>query len=96
MTCPPDIAAVLLQILRTGLLNARAAGWAGDARRCAVEADHVHNLPDLLADYSPERLAFYRQVEAPGFCRQAPASVGRFEELWGRLAEVVDRELPVG
>ena len=79
MTCPPDIAAVLLQILRAGVLNARAAGWAGDARRSAAEADHVHNLPDVLADYSPDRLAHYRDVEIPAFRRQAPASAVRFD-----------------
>jgi len=54
MTCPTEIAEILTEILRTGLLRIRALGWSGNAERCAIEADHLHNVPDLLAHYSPE------------------------------------------
>jgi hypothetical protein len=86
MHCPPEIANVLLEILRVGILQIRQAGWQGDSRRCAREADHLHNLPGLLADYSPELLATYYQVEVPAFRSQStPAALVNFEPLWEQL-----------
>ncbi|MGC1720755.1 MAG: hypothetical protein WA746_17385 [Isosphaeraceae bacterium] len=53
MHCPAEIAEVILPILQYGLIRVRAFAWQGQAELCAVEADHIHNLPDLLADYYP-------------------------------------------
>ncbi len=39
MTCPPDIARILLQIIREGILAARAASWDGDVKRCEAETE---------------------------------------------------------
>ena len=86
MTCPPDLAAILLEIVAQGILWARAAGWAGDANRCAAEADHIHNLPSLLANYSPDLLQFYWTVERPAFMATCSAQELRsWEPLWERL-----------
>ena len=86
MQCPPAIAEVLLRILHTGLLRVRWCGWQGDAEACAREADHLHNLPSLLSDYSPERLHYYWQVERPGFEDQ---SASDFKPLWDRLEKLL-------
>lgn len=87
MTCPPEIADVVREILKTGLLRIRASAWSGDSRRCAIEADHLHNLPDLLADYSAERLEYYLEAERAGFVGQStPEQAAAFEPLWKRLA----------
>src|SRR5690242_16044628 len=59
MTCPPGVAEIVLEILTMGLLRIRMAGWSGEGRICASEADHLHNLPELLSAYSPERLSYY-------------------------------------
>jgi len=87
MSCPPEIAEVIAGIIQAGLLRIRQAGWAGDGRRCAVEADHIHNLPQLLTNFSPELLKFYWEVERHAFLDrcdgQKPAD---FENLWARLA----------
>src|SRR4051794_35947663 len=56
MSCPPEIAAVVLELMETGLLRIRSLGWSGQADRCAIEAAHIHNLPGLLTDDSRERL----------------------------------------
>jgi hypothetical protein len=88
MTCPDDIADTVLLILRDGVLRARAACWSGSATHGAREADHVHNLPDLLADFSLERLRYYLEAEVPGFtaqCRRAGISVETFAEPWQTL-----------
>jgi hypothetical protein len=90
MTCPPDVARVLLQILEFALLQIRARGWQGDGQGCAREADHVHNLPALLTNYSDELLRFYWEVERPSFIKRcAPADREGYEPLWAELAELV-------
>lgn len=90
MTCPPDIARVVLKILQVAVLRIRASGWAGDGSRCAAEADHVHNLPALLSDYSDELLRFYWQVERLSFIKRCQtADLEDYESLWAELAELV-------
>jgi len=90
MNCPPEIAEILLELLRTALLRIRSLAWAGDSRRCAAEADHVHNLPDLLSNFSPERLHYYWTVERPAFLSDPGADDPQFQELWNRLAAHVE------
>jgi hypothetical protein len=90
MTCPPDTARVLLQILEVALLQIRSKGWQGDGLRCAVEADHVHNMPALLSSYSDELLRYYWEVERPSFMKRCtPADLAVYEPLWDELAELL-------
>jgi hypothetical protein len=94
MTCPPEIAEVIAQILQAGLLRVRALGWSGNAARCAIEADHLHNLPVLLGNYSDELLRFYWQVERQSYLAQSGVdSVPEFEVLWKRLEPLVPNRL---
>jgi hypothetical protein len=90
MMCPPEVARVVLQILEVALLQIRASGWADDSGRCALEADHVHNLPSLLKNYSDELLRFYWEVERPAYIKRcAPEDLQAYEPLWASLAELV-------
>src|SRR3954451_5696939 len=92
MNCPAGIARVLLEIIETAILRIRAAGWSGDASRCAVEADHIHNLPHLLADYSSAGLRFYWEVEKPSYEQISSASdLAVFRPLWAELQQIVDQ-----
>jgi hypothetical protein len=92
MNCPPEIGRLLLELLKLGTLRIRALGWSGDATRCAVEADHIHNLPSLLTDYSPEGLSYYWEAERTSFAEQSsPADLELFEPMWQELA----RHVPV-
>jgi hypothetical protein len=92
MNCPSEVAAVLLDILEMGILRVRAVGWSGDPARCAIEADHIHNLPRLLSDYSPERLRYYWVAERPGFVAQTHSQgLKSFEPLWQRLGELMEK-----
>jgi hypothetical protein len=80
------IADILLEILTTGLLRIRALGWSGDAKRCAIEADHIHNLPHLVTHCDPDRLVYYWEVERPSYVNQTePAQLAVWEPLWGQL-----------
>ena len=54
MKCPPAIAEVMLKILETGLLQIRVSAWQNGAATCAKQADHLHNIPSLLSDFTPE------------------------------------------
>ena len=84
MKCPPEIAEIVCEILRTGLLRIRAL----DSDRCALEADHLHNLPGLLANYKAELLDYYWRVERPSFAeRSTPEDIQGFEPLWQALAK---------
>jgi hypothetical protein len=86
MNCPPEVAGILLEIIQTGLLRIRQLGWAHAPERCAVEADHLHNLPELLRNYSPALLTYYWEAERTAFVSQsAPADLTEFEPLWERL-----------
>src|SRR5438067_2078010 len=86
MRCPLEISEIVLKILETGLLRLRSLGWSGQADRCAIEADHIHNLPSLLSDFSPERLVYYWDSERPAYIAQLPEEQrGGWELLWQRL-----------
>jgi hypothetical protein len=86
MNCRSDVSQLQLEIIRTGLLSIRALGWSGDAERCAIESDHIHNVPDPLADFSLERLVYYWDVERNSYIKQSPLpQLAVWEPLWREL-----------
>ena len=93
MHCPVEIAEVVLPILEYGLTRIRCFAWQRQFGRCALEADHIHNLPDLLADYSPQKLYYYWNAERTEYVRQVGVdqAVG-WDELWQRLGARIDQE----
>ena len=93
MKCPPRIAALLLELIRVGILSARAASWARDLHRCEAETDHIHNLPDLLLDFSKECLDYYLDVERESYRRRMPGKVsGEMSRLWAELEQAANAE----
>jgi hypothetical protein len=89
MTREEDIRRLLLNLLRTGILRIRAFASQEDASRCFDEADHIHNLPDMIRNPRLELLSNYFDVERPGFIAHSP-STDAFEADWLRLGELVD------
>ena len=86
MQCPPVIAQILLEIIQFGILQTRASGWNGDAKRCAIEADHIHNLPCVITSFSWQRLDYYWSAERVWFAdNSSPADMTVFQPLWERL-----------
>lgn len=77
---------VLLRILEVGLLRIRAAR---DCAECALEADHLHNLPSIIQTQRPELLEYYLTAEQPGFERDA-RNVEQFTPLWVELRRLVE------
>ena len=91
MKCPNDLGRILIGIIGAGLLRIRAAAWAGDADRCAREADHIHNLPGLLQDYTFDRLKYYWDVERADYVTQSrDVSMTQFEHLWDELGHYAE------
>jgi hypothetical protein len=87
MNCPSELTEVLMKLLMTGHLLIRMHGLSGRADLCAIEADHLHNLPDLVWDYSGARLYYYWAMERPSFAGRARADELRdsWEPLWEQL-----------
>ena len=97
MQCPPDIAEAITKILATGLLRIRALSGSGLAAQSAIEADHLHNLPRLLVDFSPECLAYYWNAERVAYLGQiAPDRRAVWEPLWEQLKPYVTGSLLAG
>ena len=94
MMCPPELAEIISAILQNGFLRIRVLGSRGDAQRCAIEADHLHNLPVLLCRYSPDLLRFYWDVERIAFQKQTPPNNTKsFESLWLQLERFMKNEM---
>lgn len=97
MKCPDNIAEVLLEVLRVALVRIRMRGWNKDMEQCAIEADHVHNIPELLARYSPEKLSYYWETERPIFVRECDRTkfgTQHFEHCWKELESIINRQGP--
>ena len=86
MPCPPEIAEVVLEIIQRGLVRVRLLGWSGQSLLCAEEADHLHNLPSLVADYSDEKLSYYWNIERRRYVDRVPPEQSAWlADLWDRL-----------
>jgi hypothetical protein len=83
----------VLEILQIGLLRIRAAGFAGDAKACASEADHLHNLPGILkADRCDELVDYYYRIERPAFLARVKSNADQFQAPWTELARAIGLE----
>lgn len=91
---------VLRQLIRCALLRIRNAGWKGDAALCAIEADHIHNLPGVLnpelsTDHFEGLLQFYWNTERPVYLEQRrrhrlekgiAVDTGELTEIWDAIS----------
>jgi len=91
MNCPPELAIIIAKMVEKAILKIRGLGWADQGDRCAIEADHVHNLPGLLADYSPERLDYYWRCERSSYLARIPRKDQLdWEDLWNQMRPHVE------
>ena len=95
-SCPAKIADLILQILQTGIVSARSAGWSNDAELATIEADHIHNLPDLLRRYNQHKIKYYWKSERPSYIFKHTRQTGKkpmlFQEHWDLLEPLVPKE----
>ena len=91
MDSPPEIAEIVAEILETGILRIRSFAWSSMPDLCAIEADHIHNLPSLLRDFTVEKLRYYWEVEHMSYMERAPLDhLTVWEPLWERLRRHVE------
>ena len=80
---------IYCDILYRGLINIRTAAREGDFKRCEMEADHLHNLPDLLKNYDNEQLHdYYWNCMRPDETEHTKC----YQELWNRLKEAKEEK----
>lgn len=93
MNCPDTLADILLQILQSGVVSARAAGWSSHLELATLEADHVHNLPRIVREYDPESLAYYWRRERPSYIDRYTRLMGNepteFTAYWEQLERLM-------
>jgi hypothetical protein len=82
--CPEPLRQAFLELLTWTLLHVR--NDPSDPKLCFALADHVHNVPALLAGFRTDRLAYYWEVERPCFLRALEAigqePPGPFGDPW--------------
>lgn len=88
--CPEPLRQAMLDLLAYTLVTIR--NEPSNSRQCQAFADHMHNVPSLLAEFSPDLLRYYWEIERPCFLRAmyAPGCrvLGAFKVFW----EVVETE----
>jgi hypothetical protein len=95
--CPEEVANAVIEILYMAILSIRASTWSiKSTDYCGVEADHIHNLPDLLREYKRGKLEYYLDVERSIYLKQSaiiPANhQGIFDRPWKQLEQFLERE----
>lgn len=70
MKIPPEVQASLLAIVEIGIVNIRSQCEGRRYDSCEAEANHIHNLPALVQNFSADKVAYYLEVELPQYVRE--------------------------
>lgn len=82
-----EVKTAIAHILSESLLRIRLQGALGDHKSCEIEADHVHNLPNLLMNFSDKLLGFYYNVERKQYLAQSGGKYPQSYDVdWETLA----------
>ncbi len=93
MNCPQEIIENITQILTITLLRIRYFAGQRDFEQCFIEADHAHNLPDLIRNYSEDLLKFYVNISRLTFIQQSKdKNFNSFEPYWEKLEDILKRD----
>src|SRR5687767_15998977 len=87
--------AIYVQILHHGLLRIRDSAALGYLQYCAVESEHLHNIPSLIGESNEHRHVYYFSQERAHYLERVERSVPgldytfrHYEELWTRLNQL--------
>jgi len=94
--CPEEVRETILEIIEVACLNIRVAGWGNHADYCAMEADHIHNLPSLLQKFRIEELRWYLDLQRNNYLHllqeHCPEYKGQsYDALWKKLEEALQK-----
>ena len=83
---------IYIQILRFGLQRLRDSSELGLISYCAVESEHLHNIPSLIGEANELRHEYYFQKERALYLRRVDRNtpgldftLNRYSELWSML-----------
>lgn len=72
--CPEPLRLAFHELLEWTLISIRS--HSSDPELVFALADHAHNIPSLLSDFTPDRLQYYWEVERDCFLRAVPPDKG--------------------
>ncbi len=75
-----------LELLEWDLLMIRDQAHSGRADICAIESDHIHNIPSLIGDSNEHRHLFYVEKER-GLYLQRLKTLGDAEYVERRVCQ---------
>ena len=92
--------AIYVQILHHGLLRIRDSAALGHLQYCAVESEHLHNIPSLIAETNEKRHLYYFCQERTHYLEHVDQTLpgldftlSRYTELWARLSKLNERNV---
>ncbi len=85
MNTDDALRSLLLEIIRVGLRRIRTFAHNRDSTACHREADHIHNLPELVTTLNLDQLRYYLDVERGQFVRDDPDAPLEFMPLWEEM-----------
>jgi len=74
-----EIRSAITNILHTGLVSIRCQGARGWSQYCKIEADHLHNLPQILFNFSEPLVDYYYRIERPIYMRECRENQAEME-----------------
>ena len=87
MNIPSNYLVIFSSIISIGILRIRVLGSSGDSSACAVEADHLHNIPDILLDFDLDKVRYYLEIEVPAYINQDSKEGIHFQDQWNQLKD---------
>ena len=85
------------QLLHFGLCQLRDTALSGNADYCAIEAEHLHNIPSLIGEANEHRHRYYFDKERVHYLESVDQSlpgieftIRRYHDVWNRLAQLND------
>jgi len=83
MSAPKAIQDALTEIVYYGILMIRMEAKGGNSVRCAIEAEHIHNLPNLINNYSDDYLLCYYPKDVQSYLAATKSTnVNCFRPAW--------------
>jgi hypothetical protein len=78
-----------IEILHFGLLRIRDNATLGNIEYCAIESEHLHNIPSLIGEVNEKRHEYYFEQERDYYLQRIDRTIpgidftlARYAELW--------------
>ena len=87
-------------ILHSGIVGIRMLGYQGLSKVCAIEADHLHNIPNYIGSDKDELHQYYIQVEVPCYLKNMKLETGDIgliaKTFYGEHWKILGYDITIG